>query len=113
MGGGVGYGVGNGVGPIVAGTNNELSSTSGVLDPVQVQGGIAPAEKTKSEKDTKALVDKYRAQSYEGKRAGILPISIPFPAFGPTLFLVSELTAENQLPTIDISYEVTGKGGAK
>jgi hypothetical protein len=117
--GGIARGVGGGMaGGVAAGVmgsiDNELPLTSSnALDSMQVQGRVATAEKAKSEKDTKALVDKYRAQSYEGKRAGILPINLPFPAFGPTLFLVSELTAENQLPTIDISYEATGKGGAK
>jgi hypothetical protein len=67
----------------------------------------------RAKKDTQALVDKYRVQSQTGKRAGILPISISFPAFGPSIFLVSELTAENQSPTVDISYEENRKGGAK
>jgi hypothetical protein len=67
----------------------------------------------KAKKDTQALVDKYRVQSQTGKRAGILPIRISFPAFGPSLFLVSELTAENQSPAVDISYEENRKAGAK
>jgi hypothetical protein len=84
-----------------------------VLDLINMQGGAAKPEREKAEKDTKALVDKYRAQSQEGKRAGILPIQLSFPAFGPSVFLVSELTAENQPPTIDITYEAAKKGGAR
>jgi hypothetical protein len=64
-------------------------------------------------KDTQALVDKYRTRPQEGKRAGILPISLSFPTFGPSIFLVSELTEENKAPTVEISYEENKKGGAK
>ncbi len=96
------------------GTVNVLPSISNnVLDLMKVQSGVSMTEKAKSEKDTQALVEKYRAQSYEGKRAGIMPIHLPFPAFGPSLFLVSELTAENQSPVIDLSYEANRKGGAR
>ena len=84
-----------------------------VLDLVKVQGGVVMAEREKAEKDTKALVDKYRSQSQEGRRAGILPLGLSFPVFGPSVFLVSELTAENQSPTIDFSYEPAKKGGAR
>jgi hypothetical protein len=37
--------------------------------------------------------------------AGALPLRLPFPEFGPTLFLVSELTAESQAPSLDLSYK--------
>jgi hypothetical protein len=67
----------------------------------------------KVQKDTQALVDKFRTQPQEGRRAGILPISLSFPAFGPSIFLVSELTAENTSPNIEITYAENKKGGAK
>jgi hypothetical protein len=111
MGGGVGGGIGSG---IAQGTTSELPLvSSNVMDQIKVQAGLTLPEKEKAEKDTKALVDKYRAQSQDGKRAGILPIKISFPAFGPSIFLVSELTAENQSPAIDIRYEESKKGGAR
>jgi hypothetical protein len=118
-GGGIGGGVESGM---AYGTSAEESSkklmelplvNSNVLDLIQVMGGVVGPAKEKAEKDTKALVDKYRAQSPEGRRAGILPIDLSFPAFGPSIFLVSELTAENQSPAIDFSYEASKKGGAK
>ncbi len=114
-GGGIGFGMGSAVsGSARADTPNELPLVNTtVLDLMKVQGGVATAEQGRAGKDTKALVDKYLAQSQEGKRAGILPISLSFPAFGPSIFLVSELTAEKQSPTIDISYEEAKKGGAR
>lgn len=36
---------------------------------------------------------------------GPLPVSIPFPHFGPALFLTSELTAELQAPSLEFSYK--------
>jgi hypothetical protein len=115
MGAGSGGGIGGGAAAnVVSTTASTLPLVSGnVLDLVKVQGEVSVPDKGKAERDTKALVDRYRAQSQEGKRAGILPVALSFPAFGPSIFLVSELTAENQSPTIDISYEMAKKGGAR
>jgi hypothetical protein len=79
----------------------------------QKGGAIQIQNAEQAKKETQALVDKYRAKPQEGKRAGILPISLSFPTFGPSIFLVSELTAENLSPTVEISYEGNKKGGAK
>jgi hypothetical protein len=96
---------------IGSGLNNSLPLTSNdVMDLVKVQGGVQPAEK---DKDAQTLVDAYNAQSRGGKRAGILPINLSFPEFGPSIFLVSELTAENQSPAIDIGYKAEKQRGAK
>jgi len=66
-----------------------------------------------SQTATQALVDKYRARSEAGKAAGTAPIRISFPAVGPSLFLVSELTAENQGPAVELSYQKDKKGGPR
>jgi len=73
-------------------------------------------DETKSkqaEAATVSLLDKFRADSLAGKRAGILPIRVSFPAFGPSLFLVSELTAENQSPSAEITFQRDKKAGGK
>lgn len=67
----------------------------------------------RSQAATQSLLDKFRADSLAGKRAGILPIRVSFPAFGPSLYLVSELTAENQAPTADFNYQHEKKAGGK
>jgi hypothetical protein len=36
---------------------------------------------------------------------GPLPVHIPFPEFGPSVFLVSELTAEQQAPSLEFTYK--------
>jgi hypothetical protein len=66
----------------------------------------------KDEEATQKLLDQYRASSVNS-RTGILPISISFPEFGPSTFLVSELTSEGQTPTIQFSYERDKKAGGR
>src|SRR6266436_3186982 len=67
----------------------------------------------RSQVATQVLVDKFRADSLAGKRAGILPIRVAFPAFGPSLYLVSELTGENQAPSPGLTYQHEKKAGGK
>jgi hypothetical protein len=62
---------------------------------------------------TKTLVDKYRATTAVGRATGVLPLSVDFPAFGPSVYLVSELTSENQSPSAELSYQQDKKGGAR
>jgi hypothetical protein len=67
----------------------------------------------RSQVATDALLDKFRADSLTGRRAGILPIHVSFPAFGPSVYLVSELTAENQAPSAGLTYQHEKKAGGK
>jgi hypothetical protein len=45
--------------------------------------------------------------------SGILPVRVSFPTFGPAIYLVSELTSENQSISAEISYQKEKKGGAR
>jgi len=68
----------------------------------------------KKKKDaTQALLDTFRAKSSSGKVTGILPINVAFPAFGPSIYLVSELTGENQSPAAEFSFQRDKKGGVR
>jgi hypothetical protein len=68
----------------------------------------------KEKKDsTKALLDTFRAKSSAGKVTGILPVNVTFPAFGPSIYLVSELTSENQAPAAEFNFQREKKGGAR
>jgi hypothetical protein len=64
---------------------------------------------------TQALLDTFRAKSNSGKVTGILPVNVAFPAFGPSIYLVSELTSENQFPAAEfgIQREKKEKGGVR
>lgn len=68
----------------------------------------------KEKKDaTQALLDSFRSKSIGGKVTGILPVNVDFPAFGPSIYLVSELTSENQFPSAEFSFQHDKKGGAR
>lgn len=80
-------------------------------------GGPVQFDKQKSEDEkkdaTRALLDSFRAKSSGGKVAGILPVSVSFPAFGPSIYLVSELTSENQFPAAEFIIQRDKKGGVR
>ena len=68
----------------------------------------------KEKKDaTQALLDSFKAKSSSGKVTGILPIDVAFPAFGPSIFLVSELTSENQFPAAAFNFQRDKKAGVR
>src|ERR1700676_256374 len=76
----------------------------------------AQAGEPQEKKDaTQALLDSFKAKSMSGKVTGILPINVAFPAFGPSIFLVSELTSENQFPRAEFNFQhdKNKKGGAR
>src|SRR5215467_240176 len=68
----------------------------------------------KEKKDsTQALLDSFRSKSTGGRVTGILPMTVDFPAFGPSIYLVSELTSENQSPIAEFSFQHEKNGGAR
>jgi len=73
----------------------------------------SPAELGANGRSVSGFFDKFFKESYYGKRTGMIPVKLSFPAFGPSLFLVSELTSEGQTPTLALSYEKNKKGGAR
>ena len=68
----------------------------------------------KEKKDaTQALLDSFKSKAMAGRVTGIVPVNIDFPAFGPSIYLVSELTSENQSPVAEFSFQHDKKGGAR
>jgi hypothetical protein len=63
--------------------------------------------------DTRDLVDKFFARSQGARAKGILPIRVDFPAFGPSLFLVAELTSPGQVPSSSLNFQREKKGGVR
>ncbi|HEX6161806.1 MAG TPA: hypothetical protein VFZ31_00470 [Vicinamibacterales bacterium] len=49
------------------------------------------------------LIDRYRNEGGGRTVRGALPVDVEFPSIGPSLFIASELTAEGQTPTFDLS----------
>jgi hypothetical protein len=74
------------------------------FDKLQKQDANSPAQ---------ALVDKFRARTDTRKTASALPISVSFPAVGPSVFLASQLTEESKAPVLALAYQKERKGGVK
>lgn len=63
--------------------------------------------------EAQALIEGYRARAGAGKPAQAVSVGAAFPAVGPSLFLVAELTGEGSAATIDLNYQKTKDGGAQ
>ena len=114
-----GSGTGGGsVYAVAAGASPEVSEFALAPPPPLASGLIVTGRdvnppQTVSSDTTKTLVDKYRSSTAVGRATGVLPLSVSFPAFGPSVYLVSELTSENQSPAAEFSYQQDKKGGAR
>ena len=97
---------------------NPSSSAFNIEAAIGTGSGVGGYVVTQSEnevdrKDTRTLVDRFFAKSQGSKAKGILPIKVSFPAFGPSVFLVAELTSASQVPSSSLSYQREKKGSAR
>lgn len=81
--------------------------------PISGQNGNDNANYAPPQSATQVLVDNFKNKSLGGRGAKVLPIRPAFPAFGPSLFFVSELTAENHAPALEFNYQREKKDGGK
>jgi hypothetical protein len=58
------------------------------------------------------LVSKLR-DTKRTKPARNLPLRVAFPHFGPSIFMVAELTSENQTPVVELDFQRDKKRGDK
>jgi hypothetical protein len=79
----------------------EVSSNAPVTSP-DVSGEAA-----------QALVSRMRDSKRSSTPTRNLPLRVAFPHFGPSLFLISELTSENQTPVVEIDFQRDKKRGVK
>ncbi|HEX7795723.1 MAG TPA: hypothetical protein VF456_15280, partial [Vicinamibacterales bacterium] len=72
--------------------------------PLAARNGPTPivesASASASSAGLQGLVDRFKSQGGERRITGALPVAVEFPEFGPSIFLVSELTAEGQSPSL-------------
>ena len=88
-----------------------------------LRSGVAAAPATEQQRaegeipadqvETKQLVAKLRDTKRGTPPARNLPLRVMFPHFGPSIFLVSELTAENQTPSVEFDFQRERKKGAQ
>jgi hypothetical protein len=104
--------------PISSGAGGVLFAATPAASPKQYdrleEMAKLESRDAKEKKDaTQALLDSFKAKSLAGRVTGILPINVAFPAFGPSIFLVSELTSENQFPAAQFSFQRDKKAGVR
>ena len=63
--------------------------------------------------EVKELIDKVRATKHRHSASRNLPLRVVFPHFGPSIFLVSELTGDNQTPAVEFDFQRDKKRGDK
>jgi hypothetical protein len=97
-----------------SGSGLEILGTPAESERLEVFAKLQGPADDKEKKDaTRALLDNFKAKSMGGKVTGILPVNVSFPAFGPSIFLVSELTSENQFPTAEFNFQRDKKAGVR
>jgi len=110
---GMGDHVAGSIGGIVGGAPNAGLVEAKELDRLENYAKLQGTDDQERKDSTQALLDSFKAKSLGGKVTGILPITVSFPAFGPSMFLVSELTSENQFPAAEFSFQREKKGGVR
>jgi hypothetical protein len=70
-------------------------------------------EEDKAKDEMQGLVDRFQKEGRVARVAGTIPVQVPFPSVGPSVFLVSELTAEGKAAAVDLSYVPDRKGGGR
>jgi hypothetical protein len=59
------------------------------------------------------LVTRYHESTRSSRPARNLPLRVAFPHFGPSIFMLSELTSENQTPVVEIDFQRGKKRGER
>ena len=90
-------------GPFTIALRDEVALPESEAQPVYLDEFRAPAWPSAGAEED--LVAKYRRESAGRTLAGPLPARVAFPRFGPSVFLMSELTAELQAPSIEFAYK--------
>lgn len=79
-------------------------------NPLSFHANISQREEEQPDA-AKHLVAKLPAAKHRAKPARNLPLRFVFPHFGPSIFLVAELTSENQVPAIEFDFSRDRKRG--
>lgn len=96
------------------------ASESGALRPganppaaSETQGPEDAVQQDASADATKQLVSRLREAKRASTPARNLPLRVAFPHFGPSIFLVAELTSENQTPVVELDFQRDRKRGER
>lgn len=85
---------------------SDVSASAGDQPQAEVE---IPADRP----ETKQLVATLRGSGRGSRPARLRPLRVVFPHFGPSIFLVSELTGENQSPAVEFDFQRERKRGGR
>ena len=91
--------------PSESGVMKSTTAPSTANESPMAQSGVQP--------DTQQLVSRLHDSKRGSTPARNLPLRVAFPHFGPSIFLVSELTSENQTPMVDLDFQRDKKRGER
>jgi hypothetical protein len=89
----------------------QSSALRATAAPVANEQQQAEVELSGEKAETKQLLATVRETKPGGRPARNLPLRLGFPHFGPSTFLVSELTGENQTPAVEFDFQPNRKRG--
>jgi hypothetical protein len=81
--------------------------------PASTEQQQAEGEIPSDQPETKQLVAKLRDTKRGARPSRNLPLRVAFPHFGPSIFLISELTGENQTPAVEFDFQRDRKRGER
>jgi hypothetical protein len=90
---------------MASGLSGSAASTTETADAGLISSGISA--------DTQKLVQGLKDDKRSSGPTRNLPLRVAFPHFGPAVFLVSELTSENQTPVAEFDFQLDRKRGEK
>jgi len=96
------------IAPFEAPTSAALSNRGTTAKPTGYSGGTVSSDAV-SEFTQKVLSQNKRGSTPTRN----LPLRVSFPHFGPSIFMISELTSENQTPVVDLDFQRDRKRGEK
>jgi hypothetical protein len=97
------------VAPYEAPASRPVSNSSAARETTDQESAV-PADASEA---TKQLVSHLRDTKRASKPARNLPLRVAFPHFGPSVFLVAELTSENQTPVVELDFQRDKKRGER
>lgn len=89
------------VAPYQAPTSTVLASATGASENRMPRTSLQPDV----DDATQQLVSRLRDGKHASTPARNRPLRVAFPHFGPSIFLISELTSENQTPVVELDFQ--------
>jgi len=96
--------------PYEAPESNALTTGMPAASPTMAESSVQTDAIAES---ARQLVSKLRDTKRAATPARNLPLRVAFPHFGPSIFLKSELTSENQTPVVELDFQRDRKRGER